>query len=60
MAQTRMHAQGLTLTLLLLAIVGKALPALPISIALGMVCFFTLDLLVTPVLDLLSSKMVYI
>lgn len=48
------------MTLVLLAIAGKALPALPISIALGMFFFFTLDLVVTPFVSTLSSNMIYI
>lgn len=51
---------GLACTLLLLSILQKALPALPISIAFGLVFFFTTSLLLTPYLDDLTYAQVFI
>jgi presenilin 1 len=48
------------LTLVLLAVVGKALPALPISIALGMAVFFALDLFALPFTNTLSQRLVFV
>ena len=52
--------QGLCLTLILLAVHQKALPALPISLILGVVFFFLTSLVMAPFVDDLAVNQVFI
>lgn len=50
---------GLVITLLMLALARKALPALPVSIALGVLFYFLTRLVVEPVVVPMSLNLTY-
>jgi len=51
---------GLILTLILLSVFKKALPALPFSISLGLFYYFTFFYAVRPFVDLIASEQVFL
>jgi presenilin 1 len=51
---------GMCVTILLLAIAGRALPALPISIVFGITFYFITAFLISPFTDLLTSRQVFL
>jgi len=51
---------GLTCTLFILSVFQKALPALPISVFFGIIFYFSTSQLITPCMDVLALKSVFI
>merc|ERR1712223_892368 len=51
---------GLCLTLMFLAVMRKALPALPFSIAFGLLFYFLTSLVITPFANTMSSNQIFI
>ena len=51
---------GLCLTLMFLAVMRKALPALPFSIAFGLLFYFLTSLVITPFSNTMSSNQIFI
>lgn len=54
------NPQGLAMTTLLLGILRRALPALPISIFFGLLFYFTTQYLQSPMVQLLVDNQVFI
>jgi len=50
---------GLVCTLMILSIFQKALPALPISVAFGLLFYFTTHGMITPMFDHMNSDVAY-
>ncbi len=50
---------GMCVTILLLAIAGRALPALPISIVFGITFYFITAFVISPFTDLLTARQVF-
>lgn len=53
-------SQGLGATLVLLSVFRKALPALPISIGLGVVFYFLTRAVIIPYMDNLATTPLYV
>jgi len=51
---------GLCLTLMVLAMFRQALPALPFSIAFGLIFFFVTREVISPFMDRLSEKQIFL
>eukprot|EP01134_Creolimax_fragrantissima_P004448 CFRG4448T1 len=50
---------GLCITLSILLVIGRALPALPVSIALGLFFYLITDLMIVPMTDALQEKGIF-